>query len=69
MGNFVDGYFNDNTGNAWDIAYSDEYGVYFYNKGKFKNGIFVDNSTTPVSIDEINNIISEYDFTCELKWN
>lgn len=68
VGNFVDGYFNDSTGNAWDIAYAEKEGFYVYNTGVFKNGNAVKGSSTPISIDEINKIISNYNFDCELKW-
>lgn len=68
VGNFVNGYFNDDTGNAWEIVYSQENQCYYYNKGSFKDGIYIGDSSHPVNIDEISNIISNYSFDCELKW-
>lgn len=70
VGNFKDGTFNDDTGKAWDIAYSSEGGYYVYNKGEFKDGRAVNRSTTQITIDRINEIISEHEqkFDVELKW-
>lgn len=68
VGNFVDGNLEDSTGNAWDIAYSEKGGYYVHNTGKFKEGRAVNPSSTPISIKEINKIIKDYDFKCELKW-
>lgn len=68
VGRFVDGYCNDVTGEAFSIVYSDEYNAYFYNTGKFINGNAEKHSDEPITIDEINKIIKEYSFDCELKW-
>lgn len=70
VGKFKNGTFNDNTGNAWDIAYSDEGGYYVYNTGEFKDGRAVNRSTTQITIDRINKIISKHEqkFDVELKW-
>jgi len=71
VGKFVDGYPNDDTGNAWKISYSENTKGYEYYKGKFDddNDEYKSNDTpTPISIDEINKIVSEYNFACELKW-
>lgn len=74
VGQFDDASFNDRTGHAWDIAYSEESGSYYYNTGEFKDGSAVINSDEPISIDEINEIISDYEaasgqeFKCDLLW-
>ena len=71
VGKFVDGYPNDDTGNAWKISYSENTKGYEYYKGNFDddNDEYKSNDTpTPISIDEINKIVSEYNFACELKW-
>ena len=68
VGRFSDGTFNDATGKAWDIAYADQYGFYVHNIGTFKNGSAVNKSHDPISIEDINKIISEYTFDCELDW-
>lgn len=68
VGRFSNGTFNDNSGYAWDIAYSQDYGFYVYNTGNFKNGNAEKKSTESISIEDINKIIAEYDFACELKW-
>lgn len=67
-GNFVNGVFEDTTGNAWDIAYSEEINHYVYNKGKFKNNEYIISSgkSEIVSIEQIREIISNYDFDCDL---
>lgn len=69
IGNFVDGYPNDDTGNAWMIYYSEDIANYKYSKGIFDNDRYVGNDEpTAISIDEINKIISNYNFECDLKW-
>lgn len=68
VGCFANGTFNDDTGNAWDIAYAEKYGSYVYNTGNFKNGNAVNKSTEPISIEEIQKIVSKYNFDSELKW-
>lgn len=68
VGCFANGTFNDNTGNAWDISYADKYGFYVYNTGNFKNGNAVTKSTEPITIEEIQKIVSEYNFESELTW-
>ncbi len=68
MGNFVDGYCEDTTGNGWSIAYSDELENYFYNTGDFKGNKALDKSTTAITVEEIEQIVSGYSFDCELKW-
>lgn len=66
VGEFVNGTFCDDD--AWSIVYSENYEFYVHNTGKFENGKAVNKSTEPISIDEINEIISSYNFDCELKW-
>ena len=70
VGRFKNGTFNDDTGDAWDIAYSSEGNYYVYNTGIFKEGSAVNKSTTPIDINQINDIISkrEQKFDVELKW-
>lgn len=68
-GQFVDGTFNDSTGNAWDISYSEKEGVYIYNKGIFKNNYATDTvESEPVDLNRINQIIDGKKYDCELKW-
>ena len=70
-GNFVDGEFEDSTGDAWDIAYYDEEKCYVYNYGKFQNNHYVDGSGESkmyLTIEQIDEIISGYDFECVLNW-
>lgn len=66
VGNFIDGYFDDES--AWDISYSYNGGYYVQNIGAFKNGHSLNPSHTPLSIDDINSIVDQYDFRCELNW-
>ena len=66
VGNFKNGTFADD--NAWDIAYYSNGDFYVYNTGAFANGKAMNKSNTPLSMDDINKIISKYDFDCELKW-
>lgn len=68
VGRFKDGYCNDSTGKAFSIVYSDEYNAYVCNTGKFSNGHAETHSTEPITIDEINEIIKDYTFDCELNW-
>lgn len=68
VGKFTDGCCEDSTGEAWSISYSDDYENYYYNTGKFRNNKAVRKSTTPITIDEIEQIISSYNFECKLKW-
>lgn len=68
VGRFVDGNCNDVTGEAFSIVYSDEYDAYFYNTGKFIDGKAEEHSDEPIIVDEINEIVKEYSFDCELKW-
>lgn len=68
MGNFSHGYCNDSTGKAFSIAYSDEYGAYFCNKGIFSQGYAKEHSVTSISKEEINDLLKNYNFECALKW-
>lgn len=68
VGQFANGTFNDSTGKAWDISFSVEDNVYVYNKGTFMNGRTAEGKHKIVSVAEIENIISGYDFGIELKW-
>lgn len=67
VGKFSSGTFNDSTGDAWCIAYSDD-GFYVCNKGGFVDGHALQPCTEPISFEEIQEIVSEYDFECELEW-
>jgi hypothetical protein len=68
VGDFENGKFNDDD--AWEIAYSYDYNGYFYNIGEFKNNHAVNQSILSIDIDEINAILEEHDFKCdiELSW-
>lgn len=68
VGQFKDGTFNDMTGNAWEIVYAEKYGYYVCNTGNFKDGHTDNPSGTAINMDEITQIISDYDFSSELKW-
>ncbi len=68
MGNFIDGPANDNTGNAWEIHYSDKDKSYIYCKGIFSDDKYKGKDIKLINIDEINKIISKYNFECNLKW-
>lgn len=68
VGRFSNGAFNDRTGTAWDIAYAEKYGFYVHNTGNFEDNNAVVKSTDSISIEKIHDIISGYDFACELKW-
>lgn len=68
VGKFSNGYCEDSTGEAWSISYSDESENYYYNTGKFKKNKALKKSTEPITLDEIEKIVSAYNFSCELKW-
>lgn len=68
VGQFKNGTFNDSTGNAWEIVYAEQYGYYIHNTGNFRDGHADNPSKTIVNINEIEQIISDYDFVNELKW-
>ena len=69
-GGFKDGTFNDDTGNAWDITYFAQSGYYYYNTGIFRNGNAVEKSGEPISVEQIEKILSEsmIKIDTELKW-
>ena len=67
-GKFVKGVFDDETGNAWDIAYSEELSGYVCNEGVFKDGYAVESSDKVLTVDEIQEIIGDNKFECELNW-
>ena len=68
VGNFKDGQFDDHTGNAWLIAKGET--NYIYYKGMFTNGIRLDDKAVKILISqkEIEEIVNETHFNCELKW-
>ena len=70
-GRFKDGYPDDLTGNAWYIV-KDINTDYMYYKGTFANGKPLNDSKStfinPMSLEEIQKIISNMDIKCELKW-
>ena len=66
-GDFSGGTFND-TGYAWDIAYVEETGYYVQNTGTFSDGSADKKSNIPLSMEDINKIISQYEWDCELNW-
>ena len=68
VGQFSNGTFNDNTGEAWDISYSEESRNYIYNKGIFKDGNATNCTSEIYDMDQINTLIANRDFDCELKW-
>lgn len=68
VGSFKNGYPNDKSGNAWNIAYVDEKGYYVHNTGNFTNGYADKHSSTEFTQEEIEELLVEYNFDCELKW-
>lgn len=73
IGNFKNGKFDDDTGNAQEIVYdaSNNMNKYFYYKGIFKEGIRqgkVDASNY-VTQKQIDKILEGIEFSCELKWH
>lgn len=68
VGRFKDGDFCDFTGNAWEIVYSNDENTYFYNKGIFEKNHYIGDEYVPVNLNKIKEIISDYDFDCNLKW-
>ena len=68
MGQFENGYCEDATGQAFAIVYSDKYNKYYCNTGIFTEGHTVTSSNTPITVDEIKEIVSKYSFDYELKW-
>ncbi|MBD5395647.1 MAG: hypothetical protein HDR71_15610 [Lachnospiraceae bacterium] len=69
-GRFKDGYPEDkrNTEEVWGISYSEEGLYYVRNVGRYEKGQAKSRSNKAISIDEINEIVSQYNFECELKW-
>lgn len=68
IGIFKNGVFNDSTGDAWEIEYSEQDNLYYYMKGVFKNGNYVGETYVPVTIMEVEDIVSSFQFNCDLKW-
>lgn len=68
VGNFINGEFNDKTGNAWEIVYADDSKQYAYNKGTFNESRFTGDNRKNVDINQIEEIIADYEFDCELNW-
>ena len=68
IGQFKNGQRDDDTGNAWDISYNEKLECYKYTTGVFKNGYAENKLGDEISLEQINEIIAEYNFGCELKW-
>lgn len=72
VGNFKDGMPEDNTGKAWEIVFdsSNKINKYFYFKGVFKNSKRQGKVTSRnyVTQEQINEIIKDMIFDCELNW-
>ena len=71
VGNFVDGKYKDETGNAWGISRNDEGGPhYMYSKGKYEENSCADKQDFKnyLTLDQINEYIKGYVFNCELQW-
>lgn len=67
-GKFKDGERIDNSGNAYIIKYDN--GSYKYYKGVCKGDELNDNSIyDSITVEEIENLIYNDEFECELKWN
>lgn len=72
VGNFKDGNFHDTTGKAWYIAKAINTD-YMYYIGKFENGHPIEPETkknfiNPISLQQINEIVKDMKFDCEIKW-
>lgn len=70
QGNFVDGKFNDHTGNAWYIV-KEKDTKYMYAKGNFENNTCIENDEAyknPIDLTRINEILQDKTLNCELKW-
>lgn len=72
VGNLKEGMLDDNTGQAWEIIFdsSNDINRYFYYKGLFKNNKRQGEVTSNdyITQDQINEIIKDKVFDCELSW-
>lgn len=72
MGQFVNGLFHDQSGNAQELVFDTSYNInkYFYYKGTFSNGNRDGNvsSKNYVTQDEIDELLAGKKFGVELKW-
>lgn len=68
IGNFENGDFHDQTGNAEEIVYDGSVNKYFCYTGTFTDGDRDIEDLNYITQDEINEIIEPYDFNCELNW-
>lgn len=71
VGNFENGHFNDDTGDAWYIVKAEDT-EYMYYQGKFKNDKIVERVSSlgpPLSLDQIKEIIGDRTFNVELHWD
>lgn len=69
IGEFENGDFQDQTGNAKEIVFDETVNKYFYYTGTFTKGRRdSDNNLEYKTQDEINKIIKPYKFNCELNW-
>lgn len=68
VGEFVNGYPHDKDGEAWNIAYADKEGYYVHNTGTFTKGYADKHSNEEFTHEDIEELISQCDFDCELKW-
>lgn len=71
-GNFKDGTFEDNTGNAWYIV-KENNTDYMYYKGQFRNGKEYHNGKEelgppPLTLEEIKKYIGDRQYKVELRW-
>lgn len=69
VGKFKDGKFEDDSGNAWKIAYSEEYGIYVHNTGAFTKNSAVHGSTKLLTQEEIDKIVSDYETEKDCKFD
>lgn len=67
-GGFSKGYFDDTTGNAWNLVYWDEAGYYICNSGDFKDGTAVVFSPEKVDPDSKKEEIDKMSVPFELRW-
>lgn len=71
VGAFKDGQFDDQTGEAWMVGKMSETASYSYYKGPFQAGKTEKNPkywNEPLTTEEVDAIVDETQFNCDLKW-
>lgn len=71
VGEFKNGQFDDHTGNAWMVGKQYKGAEYSYYNGPFENGNALKDPefwNEPLTIEQIEELVDETQFNCELKW-